>query len=208
MNKIIFFLLLCGTLTPAITHAQDTITMLNGEQIRSRVVEISQTELKYKLFDKPESVIRSALKNSIFCVRYESGEKEYFNANGTTTTAPSQPITVNIPVTETSTEDMFAKGQADALLNYSDAGPATATLVTTLVFSGIIGLIPAIACSSTTPSPENLGYPKSDLMKNADYRMGYTSRAKRKKASNVWTHWGIGMGINAAIVIILTTYHK
>ncbi len=45
----------------------------------------------------------------------------------------------------------------------------------------IIGLIPAVACSSTPPKDFNLNYPESDLMDNSDYASGYRYEAHRIK---------------------------
>ncbi|WP_353717293.1 hypothetical protein [Dyadobacter sp. 676] len=55
-------------------------------------------------------------------------------------------------------EDLSIKGQIDAARHYKRyKGAATGTLLTSLL-SPVIGLIPAILCSSTNPKIENLGY--------------------------------------------------
>jgi hypothetical protein len=100
-------------------------------------------------------------------------------------------------------EDLSVKGQIDAERNYKKyKGAATGTLITSLV-SPLVGLIPAIITSSTTPKLENLGYPDESLFKQADYHNAYTRKAKKIKQRKVWKNWGIGFGVNLVLVLII-----
>jgi len=97
------------------------------------------------------------------------------------------------------------KGSKDAEKNYDDYSSAgTGTLVVALI-SPALGLIPAIASSSTTPKDKNLSYPNARLMENPDYRNGYIKKAKKMKQGRVWTNWGIALGINFIAVILLSS---
>lgn len=61
------------------------------------------------------------------------------------------------------TASLYVQGQRQAERYYQKyTGAGTGTLITSLV-SPLVGLIPAIACSSTTPKEANLGYPKAEL---------------------------------------------
>jgi hypothetical protein len=101
------------------------------------------------------------------------------------------------------TENLFMKGQVDATKYYTKyKGAGTGTLITSLV-SPLIGLIPAIACSSTQPREINLGYPNPALMKNPDYYLGYTQKAKKIKQGKVWLNWGIALGVNLVAELLL-----
>jgi hypothetical protein len=82
---------------------------------------------------------------------------------------------------------------------YKAAG--TGTLVTSLFLSPLVGLIPAIACSSTPPDRYNLSYPDEDKMKKNEYYSGYTQKAKKIKQGKVWTNWGISYVIILFLVI-------
>jgi hypothetical protein len=100
-------------------------------------------------------------------------------------------------------EDLSVKGQVDAERYYKKyKGAATGTLITSLV-SPLVGLIPAIITSSTTPKLENLGYPDENLFKQANYHQAYTRKAKRIKSGKVWKNWGIGLGVNLVLVLII-----
>jgi hypothetical protein len=133
-------------------------------------------------------------------IKYANGSKDTFTKSDTLL-VPTKPAEVKTA----STDNMFLKGQKDASIYYTKhTGAGAGTLVTTLMF-GIFGLIPAIACSSTTPKDVNLGYPNADLMKNTDYHNGYLIGAKKKKSNKVWTNFGIAVGVNLIAFIIISS---
>lgn len=99
--------------------------------------------------------------------------------------------------------DLFVKGQMDASRYYKGyKGAGTGTLIASLI-SPLIGLIPAIATSSTTPQEINLGYPDPELFKQKEYYDSYTQKSKKIKQGKVWTNWAIGFGVNLVAVLIL-----
>ncbi|MCB9042816.1 MAG: hypothetical protein H6554_03490 [Chitinophagales bacterium] len=83
---------------------------------------------------------------------------------------------------------MYEKGRIDAKTYYDHDGGKTGTLVVSIL-NPFGGLIPAIACSSTTPREANLGYPSVELMQDIDYRNGYSNKARKIKSRKVWTAW-------------------
>ena len=72
------------------------------------------------------------------------------------------------------------------------------------LISPLIGLAPAISCSSTKPKDKNLNYPNKDLFSNTDYHDGYTAKAKKIKQAKVWNNWFIAFGVNVIAVLVLT----
>ena len=195
MNKLLllFFML------PLISTCQDIITFKNGDELNVKVVEVGVNEVKYKKSeDGPQYAI---LKDSVFMIKYANGVKEVIAAKPTEV-RPLQP-----------TEDekikrskmLFEKGRDDAYDYYNGGnGAAWGTLGTTLFLSGIIGLAPAIACSSTPPKQFNLNIPQSAYSKEQAYLDGYMKEAHKTKKRKVWTGWGIATALNiiGAIVII------
>ncbi|MCE6988171.1 hypothetical protein [Dyadobacter sp. CY323] len=102
-------------------------------------------------------------------------------------------------------ENLNIKGQIDAARHYKRyKGAAAGTLITSLLFP-IIGLIPAIACSATSPKLENLGYPDEQLFRQPEYYKAYTKKAKKIKQRKVWSNWGIGLGVNLLLILVFTT---
>ncbi len=69
-------ILLCCSLT----NAQDTIVKRNGEQLLSKILEISATEVKYKKFDFLEGPDFIDSKSNIQLIKYSNGTKEEFEA--------------------------------------------------------------------------------------------------------------------------------
>ena len=63
----------------ATASAQDVITKKNGEDIKAKVLEIDNSNVKYKLFDEPNGVTYTMPKSQILMIRYESGRNEVFN---------------------------------------------------------------------------------------------------------------------------------
>ena len=77
MKKFIFTvttLLLFGMCV----QAQDLITKRNGEDISAKILEVNQTEIKYKKFDNIDGPTFTVSKSEILIVRYENGTNEVF----------------------------------------------------------------------------------------------------------------------------------
>ena len=180
-------------------YSQDIITTKSGENIQAKVVEVGQTLIKYKKVDNPDGPTYTIDKADVVMTRYENGVVEVYKVEK----KKAEP-TPTVP----GTENLFFKGQADAIKYYKKySGSGTGTLFASLL-SPLFGLFPAIACSVTMPKDKNLGYPDPALMKNADYYLGYTQRAHKIKQGKVWLNWGIGLGVNvAAELVILATSH-
>jgi hypothetical protein len=59
-------------------------------------------------------------------------------------------------------------------------------LVTTLLGSPVLGLLPAAVCSAITPKRKNLEVPSSTLVTNDPYMRGYKNEAHYIKKHNTW----------------------
>jgi hypothetical protein len=188
--KKMFFLFMClFSLSPI--FAQDNIILKNGDELKSKILEVATTEIKYSKFDNPTGPIYTILKSDVFMIKYENGSKDTFAQ------------TEKAKEVDPTNENLFAKGQMDASKYYKGyTGAGAGTLVVSLL-SPIVGLVPAIACSSTPPNDANLTYPNSDLMKKTDYYNGYTSKSKRIKSGKVWKNWGVAFGVNLVLTMIL-----
>jgi hypothetical protein len=186
---IFFFFLFTATFC----FSQDLLTKKSGEDIKVKVLEVSANEVKYKKFDNLNGPTFSILKSDLIMVRYENGTKDMFNE-----TRKTEEI---IPLNR----DLFREGQADATRYYKGYRTAgTTVLITSLLFSPLVGLIPAGLCSTADPKEENLNYPSADLMKKAEYAEGYNQKAKKIKQNKVWTNLGVAFGINLALVLALS----
>ncbi|MGN1221345.1 MAG: hypothetical protein ACI4TU_10460, partial [Candidatus Cryptobacteroides sp.] len=77
--KRILIILSALCVCAATASAQDVITKKNGEDIKAKVLEIDNSNVKYKLFDEPNGVTYTMPKSQILMIRYESGRNEVFN---------------------------------------------------------------------------------------------------------------------------------
>lgn len=78
MKKTIFMIIVACVLGASV-YAQDVITMTNGEEVKALVLEITQSEIKYKKFDNPNGPNYTLKKSEIFMIKYANGSKEVYN---------------------------------------------------------------------------------------------------------------------------------
>jgi hypothetical protein len=70
-----FSLLIITTFFCIYSNAQDTIVKLNGDKILAKVIEVSQTEIKYKKFDFQDGPTYLEIKSNIRLIIYSDGTK-------------------------------------------------------------------------------------------------------------------------------------
>jgi hypothetical protein len=176
-----------------ISLSQDLITKKSGEDIKSKVLEVTTSEIKFKKSDNLDGPIFSLLKTEVLLIRYENGTKDVFNEINSI-----DKVSVNL--------DMSSKGTEDALKFYSGKNSGGGwTGVVSALYTPIFGLIPAISCASSEPGNRNLNYPDPELMKNFQYNQAYKKEAHRIKKNKVWKGYGIGSGIFLVVVALLTS---
>jgi hypothetical protein len=74
-------LLLFLFLLPFMSFSQDVIVMKNGEEVNSKVVEVTQVEVKYRKFENLEGPIYTLPKSDILFIRYQNGTKEIISVS-------------------------------------------------------------------------------------------------------------------------------
>ena len=95
--RTIYSLILVGFIfTSSNLIAQDKITLLNGTEIISKLNEISDTEVKYKLFDNQNGPDRILLKKDIFSIKYENGKIEVYNSGNLNSENPNANPGINL----------------------------------------------------------------------------------------------------------------
>lgn len=178
MKKIIVTTLI--SILTTFCFSQDIVTMKTGEDILAKLIEVTTTEIKYKKFDNQNGPIFTILRSDVLMIRYENGSKDIF-------TESQKP---------TSAKDMASKGMQDATTNYpSKHTGAGWTAATTILFSPLIGIIPAAACASKTPSDFNLNYKDGELMKDNLYNLSYKQTAHKTKKKKVWLAFGLSSAL-------------
>jgi len=84
MKKDLQILFICLFFIPFL-QAQDVIYKKDGSEIKAKVVEIEQANIKYKKFEQLDGPLRNLDKAVIFMIIYEDGTKEVF-------VTPVQPV--------------------------------------------------------------------------------------------------------------------
>ena len=189
----------------------------NGGDSEVIILEVTADKIFFKDLQN-NSMTKSVYKNSVAKIVYQNGSVQILkDENVLNTEVPQrrenqfqynnsqgQGLATGSSSSNIGNEDMYLKGKSDANLYYSGyKGAGTGTFLVTFLISPIIGLVPAIACSSTKPNFDHLGIPNQSLAKNSEYYQGYSDRALTIKSKKVWTNFGVGTGILVALVIAL-----
>lgn len=74
--------LTAALLTATLTYAQDNIVLRNGEEIPAKVLEVNQTDLKYRKSANPDGPVYTAPLRDVLLIKYANG----------TTDAQGQPV--------------------------------------------------------------------------------------------------------------------
>ncbi|MDR0828911.1 MAG: hypothetical protein LBN95_02215 [Prevotellaceae bacterium] len=98
------FLLFAALLCCVNAFAQDVILKKDGSEIKAKVLEITDQQVKYKDFDLLVGPTRNIDLTEVFMITYENGQKEVFNKQ----TQPAVPTTrgrnYNTPSTDLKAE--------------------------------------------------------------------------------------------------------
>lgn len=78
LSSIVSLLIACMVL-PATSFAQDIIMKKNGDEINSKVLEINDSEIKYKKFDNIDGPSYILPKSEVFMIKYADGRKVIIN---------------------------------------------------------------------------------------------------------------------------------
>jgi len=82
--------------------AQDIILKQDGSEIKAKVLEITDQQIKYKDFDFQSGPTRNINIPEVFMITYENGQKEVFNRQTSTPTTPEKEVLseqISIPIT-------------------------------------------------------------------------------------------------------------
>ncbi len=202
-----FFILFVVSLYAA---GQDILVKRNGDEINAKVLRITSGEITYRLtadpLDSAAATVaeQSIARGEVFMIKYGNGTKEVFDDENPDDEKlmATLPVSYEPPLRRNNME-MYQRGKIDAMSYYRGyKGAATGTMIVSLL-SPLAGLAPAIACSAAPPQERSLQYPSYDHFKDANYQHAYRQQARRMKVGRVWRSWGIGLGVNLALAVIL-----
>lgn len=90
MKRVLFTLLALVSLS---AFAQDIIICRNGDEIQSKVLKISKTDVEYKKWTNQDGPAYTIEKAEVFMIKYQNGDKDVFKETPTAQTAQTSQQT-------------------------------------------------------------------------------------------------------------------
>ncbi len=91
MKKLYFFFVILSFAAVS-SYAQDTIVFRNGDEVQAKILEVSDTEMKYKLWINQNGPIYTKRISDIVMVKYDGGYKEEYNKKTSETSKETSSI--------------------------------------------------------------------------------------------------------------------
>lgn len=174
--------------------AQDIITLRSGEEFTAHIIRLNPKDVTF--FVENTSDTLSLMRDEITKLQYKTGTIIYLSEI-------KKPEISNGPIIDS----LYLLGVKDANRYYKGYKPAaTGTLITSFFIP--LGLIPAIACSSSPPSVNSLGYRDQQLIEDPGYWAGYNDQAYSIKKKKVWRNFGVGTGVTICYIIVVAVVNS
>jgi hypothetical protein len=109
--RLVLFTLLMGVSSGA--FAQDILYLLSGDEIETKLTEISSSELKYKRIDNLDGPVFVIERNKVFKVKYSNGQSEVMTKPAAATQA--SPKSAIAPSTSSSSQATSSSGGFNAV---------------------------------------------------------------------------------------------
>lgn len=177
-------------------YGQDRLILFAGDTMKVKVVKITDNEIKYRLTGDTSGPVRSIAKSKVHRIHY---------ANNTTLTfwaPPEEMAILDSTAAGPDPHEMFMRGMQDASTHYKRYKGTFAGCFAGGFTLNILSFIPPLICATHKIPDRALNYPDARLMKNEDYRRGYTGEAKHRKVRAAWTGWAIGFGSSIVVGVI------
>lgn len=163
--------------------SQDIIKQLDGAMYPVKIVDLSKDSVYCRSVTGDSSFVLA--KTSLHSLQYANGVRMNFYE------AREMPA------------DTAVMSQGDAIADANRyytkyRAASTGTLISSMFFP-LFGLIPAVACSSTTPIASNLDIPDPSKAADPAYNQAYAAQAKKIKSKKVWKNYGIGAGVGVGV---------
>ncbi len=158
----------------------DVIYFKDGKEIKSKVIEVGVSDIKYRDITNIEGPLYTVAKSDLLMIIYKNGNRDNFK------------VADNINNKSTEVVDFCIKGNNDAhnLYSFSNAS----TFWSTFLFFPI-GFVTTIAVSATPPKEYKLMPLYDERYKtNNDYKSCFRNTAHSKKKSMGWLCWWFNFG--------------
>ncbi|MFZ1083058.1 MAG: hypothetical protein WAO19_14165 [Candidatus Kryptoniota bacterium] len=92
MKTFIALLAFVISTAAATAFAQDVIVLKTGDEIKSKVIEITPTEIKYKKFDNLQGPTIIISKSDVFMIKYANGTKDVMTSSNSPANTQSENV--------------------------------------------------------------------------------------------------------------------
>lgn len=185
-------IIMCTT----ILIAQDTIYTTENKQIKARVNEIGQNEIKYRMFDNQFGPIYIVSKKEVSKIKYENGNEDVFNIQNEYYVETAKPDSYG-------EKEMYNKGYKDAAKYYTGKKQFKQGIAVGLIPLPFAGIIGGVIIANKPIAPDIKEVPNCSLTSDANYLKGYQKGASPKKEKKVFGGVATGIGIRIVASVSL-----
>ncbi len=75
------FILIISTLLSGFLYSQDILILTNNQRVKTKIVEVTDTEVKYRLYSNLEGPIQIIKSEKVYKILYENGVAEIVNGD-------------------------------------------------------------------------------------------------------------------------------
>jgi hypothetical protein len=108
------------SLTGMYANGQDVIVKKNGDEIKAKVEQVLDTEIKYRKSENLTGPVYSISKAEVFMIRYPNGSKDVFDSQVTTAAPKTQATTGS---KEKISDNDIRPARTGAIINYAVIAP-------------------------------------------------------------------------------------
>ena len=185
------------------------ITLKSGEDIQAFVLEVNKESIVYKTTNSSQDSVMTIPVADVLLISYADGTKALVYKQSKISDEQQSTVTSKTRLNSNATEieqfsnaELRMKGKHDAKMSYYGRNSGAGwTAVATIIGSPVIGLIPAVACASSTPRERNLNFENTKLKNDPIYYNAYVKQARKTKAASVLAGYVIGTAAWFILVI-------
>ena len=146
MNEFKILLIVLGLTLSNQLFSQDLIIKKNGDEIESVVVEITESNIKYRKYTNSDGPIYSILKSEVFMIKYKNGEKDIFNEEKAKTEIYSGELRIDFTSFGNKYwqgEDKISKSEFKSVISKNIEAENSYLIGSSLRTTGLIFIIPS-----------------------------------------------------------------
>jgi len=175
-------LLFMGIMLGTFVQAQDLIILKNGDDIKAKVLEINNTQIKFRIFDDLSGTEKFIETSKVILIRYEDGTNFIISDKTNNNTQTNE-------VTYQSSDELKKRAVSDAQMFYDPTVTQCGVGCISAAFLPV-GAAFTMLVAAVEPPGFQLNMP-SRMNGNTIYTEAYKAEAFKIKKRKVWRIFGI-----------------